>query len=272
MRACVCACVHVYIFLPTLCFLEDKSSHCVQCICMPAQSCICMYLHRDGGKPPGISLGNLAFQNTLRFKCFSNTVVYNFNQSVDSLAGFSRRSLKLQSLVHQTDCIPPSWSILLFFFYHRPSIPKPAVIPTVRGCCLTVPDLWNDDRGARAPYPSVFITLFCPPPPFTTTTTTTTSRMRDWALVVVTLTVTDVPGRTGLETPSQLISALASTCRPGLWARPPQVRGQRVMEGSVTERRRGKRGEGECWSAQRKFTKSSFNILSRLCFLSVPLF
>lgn len=53
-------------FSPTLCSSQDKSSRCVQCICVPSQSCICMYLHRNGGKPPGVSLGNLAFQIHLR--------------------------------------------------------------------------------------------------------------------------------------------------------------------------------------------------------------
>lgn len=72
----------------------------------------------------------LSIPNTFPFKWFSNAVVYNFNQSVNSLTGFSQYFLKWQSLVHQTDCIPPFCSILLFFFYHLPSIPKAAVIPT----------------------------------------------------------------------------------------------------------------------------------------------
>lgn len=96
--------------------------------------------------------------------------------------------------------LPPSCSILLFFFCYFSSIPKPAVIPTVRGCCLTAPDLWNDDGGAWAPYPSVFIAPFCPRAP-STTISTTASRMLHWAVVVVTLTVTDVSSQTGLETP-----------------------------------------------------------------------
>lgn len=159
--ACMRLCRCIY-FFPALCFLEDKSLHCVQCICMPSQSCICMYLHRNWGKPPGVTL-QLSIPNTFPFKWLSNAVVYNFNQSVNSLTG-GRWFFKWRSLVHRTDCILPSYSILLFFFYHLPSIPKPAVIPTVRGCCLTVPDLWNDDRGARVLYPSVFIARFCPPP------------------------------------------------------------------------------------------------------------
>ena len=115
--------------------------------------------------------------------------------------------------VHQTDYISLSWSIPLFFFYYLPSIPEPAMIPIVRGCCLIVPDLWNDDRGAGGPYPSVFIFPFCPPPAFTATTSITSS-MLHWALVVVTLMVTDVPGRSGPETrpPPNVISAPASTC------------------------------------------------------------
>ncbi len=232
MHACVC--VHVYVFCPTLCFLGDKSSHCVQCVCMPSQSCICMYLHRNWGKPPRVSL---SIPNTFPFKWLSNAVVYNFNQSVNSLTGFTQWFLKWQSLVHQTDCFPPSGSMLLFFFCHLPSIPKPAVIPTVRGCCLTVPDLWNDDRGARAPYPSVFI---FPPP---------SHRFHHHRLLYARLSSgfghSDGDGCSWSDRagdPPKVISALASTCWPGPLARPLQVRGQRVMEGSVTRRRKGRRG------------------------------
>lgn len=146
------------------------------------------------------------------------------------------------SLVRKNGWIPPSRSILLFFFYHLPSIPKPAVIPSVRGWCLTVPDLWNDDRGAWAPYPSVFISHLCPPP-LPSLPPPPPPCMLDWALVVVTLTVTDVPGRTVLETPPKVISALASTCWLGPTARPLQVRGQRVMEGTVTQSKTGKHCE-----------------------------
>lgn len=208
----------------------------------------------------------LSIPNTFPFKWFSNAVVYNFNQSVNSLAGFSRWFLKWQSVVHQTDCIPPSCSILLFFFYHLPSIPKPAVIPTVRRCCLADPDLWNDDRGARAPYPSVFI---CPSP---------FHRRRRHRLPYARLSPgcghSDGDGCSRSDRagdPPKVISAPASTCSPGPSARPLQVRGQRVMEGTVTRSRKGRRGREECWSEKRKFTKSSSAALSGLCFLCVPL-
>lgn len=177
------------------------------------------------------------------------------------------------SLVPKTGCIPPSCSILLFFFYHLPSIPKPAVIPSVRGWCLTVPDLWNDDRGAWAPYPSVFISHLCPPP-LPPPPPPPPPRMLDWALVVVTLTVTDVPGRTGLETPPK-------SSQP--WPQPPGWVPQqglyrlevsewwkellvRVRQVSTLRERQRK----DCWS-KKKLTKSSLGALNSLCFLCVPL-
>lgn len=50
----------------------------------------------------------------------------------------------------------------------------------------------------------------------------------------------------------KVISVLASTCWPGPLARPPQVRGQRVMEGTVTQEGR-KRKRAECWSEKQTF-------------------
>lgn len=239
---------------------------------MASQSSICMFLHRNWAKLPGVSL---SIPNTFPFKCFSNAVVYNFYQSVNSLAGISQRLLKWQSLVHQTDCIPPSCSILLFFFYRLPSIPKPAVIPSVRGWSLTVPDLWNDDRGAWAPYPSVFISHFCPPPlPLPPPPPPPPPHMLHWALVVVTLTVTDVPGPTGLETPPK-----SSQPWPQPAGRVPEqglyrleVREWwkelllRVRQVSTVRGRQRK----DCWS-KKKLTKPSLGALNILCFLCVPL-
>lgn len=166
----------------------------------------------------------LSITNTFPLKWFSNTVVYNFN-SVSSLTGLSQWFLKWQILVHQTEQLH-SCSILLFFFYHLPSIPKAAVIPTVRRCCLTVPDLWNDDRGARAPYPSVFI---CPPP---------FHHRLPYARLSSGCGHSDGDGCSWSDRagdPPKVISALTSTCWPGPLARPLQVRGQRVMEGTVPQ-------------------------------------
>lgn len=82
--------------------------------------------------------------------------------------------------------------------------------------------------------------------------------MLDRTLVVVTLTMTDVLGRTGLEThpPSHLSAGL--NLLTGSPARPPQVRGQRVMEGSVTVSQSG-RGGGE--------QSVDGRVLPLLCFL-----
>lgn len=44
---------------------------------------------------------------------------------------------------------------------------------------------------------------------------------------------------------------LASTCWPGLLARPPQVRGQGVMEGSVRVGNVGKDEKEVCWGEKR---------------------
>lgn len=69
------------------------------------------------------------------------------------------------------------------------------MIPSVRLCCLTVPDLWNDDRGAPAPHPSVFISHSCP----RSTPPTPLSLMLEWTPVVVILMVTDAHGRSPLK-------------------------------------------------------------------------
>lgn len=160
-------CVHVFVHVYVSWSL---SPHIVYTVYMHALAEL--YLHVSAQKLKTATQWlplQLSIPNTFQFKSFSNAVVYNFNQSLNSPAGFSQLFFKWQNLVHQTDYIPLSFSILPFFFYHLPSIPKPAAIPTVRGFCLTAPNLWNDDRRAGAPYPSVFISLFLPFPSSTAT-------------------------------------------------------------------------------------------------------
>lgn len=156
----------------------------------------------------------------------------------------------LHSTLHHPTPTQTSCTILLFFFCHFPSIPKPAVIPTVRGCCLAAPDLWNDDRGAWAPYPSVFVTHPQPPPPCTHTSTyahTFHHHLHNclphatlsygcghswrWQMFLV---------RQGWRPPPEVISALASTCWLGPLARCLHVRGQVVIEGTATQSQEGR--------------------------------
>lgn len=85
---------------------------------------------------------------------------------MDSIADLCQRFLKVAPFCWpKLITFPLSCNIPLFSFYLLPSIPKRAAIPRVNGCCLTVPDLWNDDGGAGGPHPSVFISVFRPPSP-----------------------------------------------------------------------------------------------------------
>lgn len=81
-------CAHLYIFCPTLCFLGGISSHIVRMHALAE-----LYLHVFAQKLRKAArrlTRQLSIPNTFPFECFSNAVVYNFNQSVNSLAGFSR--------------------------------------------------------------------------------------------------------------------------------------------------------------------------------------
>lgn len=64
-------------------------------------------------------------------------VGYNFNQPVSSVTRFSRGSvIDKVSLPGLIAFRPPVAS----YFPSHP-FPDPAVVPTVKGCCLTLPDL-----------------------------------------------------------------------------------------------------------------------------------
>lgn len=185
------------------CFSQKKAS-----LCVPACSHICMYLHRNPGKPLCVSVGNLAFQIHFHSSGSQTLLCTIFNQPVDSLAGWSRSLVKWQGLVHRADCIPPSCSFLF-----SPSPIHSQSSPTVRSGCLQ-PHTCEMMIEEQEPLTHQSLSLLFAPP--------SASWMLDWALVVVTLTMTDAPGWTGLETPSppKVISAPALPCWPG----PSQVR------------------------------------------------
>lgn len=111
---------------------------------------------------PSVSLSNLAIQIRSRSRGSCQAVVYNFNQCVNSVSVVTRNR---QSLVPPKliGFRPPVASHFSSLTTSHPS-PNRQRFPPWEAAVSHSSDLWNDDRGALQPYPSLLIALVCPLP------------------------------------------------------------------------------------------------------------
>lgn len=112
--------------------------------------------------PSSVSLSNLAIQIRSRSRGSRRAVVYNFNQCVNSVSAVT---CNWQSLVPPKliGFRPPVASYFSSLTTSHPLL-KRQRFPPWEAAVSHFSDLWNDDRGAPQPYPSLFIALVCPLP------------------------------------------------------------------------------------------------------------
>lgn len=203
-------------------------------LCIPMHTCLYLHINCEEKLPPTQRLTQpLSNPNTFPFKRLLPSCCVQF-QCVNSVSVVTRNR---QSLVPPKliGFRPPVASHFSSLTISHPS-PNRQWFPPWEAAVSHSSDLWNDDRRAPQPYPSLFIALVChlpallPPLPHVCKGEPWLWSLWRWQMFLVTPSLKQT-----VPSPPKSSSRWPQPADQVHWRGLPQVRGQGAMEGTVTE-------------------------------------